>query len=220
MNQDFAVFTDSLKRSLGEKLPGTKAQYKMAPYDRVLKAFANKMARKPKKESAVLCLFYPKNGEVYFVLILRNTYKGIHSAQVSFPGGKTEEIDSSYTDTALRETEEEIGVKRDTIEILGGLTELFIPPSGFQVYPFVGVTTTTPSFTPNPVEVSKIIEVPLKTLLDEANVGRKKIKVSTVNLKFKYPFFDIEGETVWGATAMMLSELKEVIKRDGVERQK
>lgn len=217
MSKPFTDFITSLGRALEKPLPGTKAQFKMAPYERVLKAFASKIMGRPKKESAVLCLFYPKHGETYFALILRNTYKGVHSAQIGFPGGKVEETDDSLEDTALRETEEEVGIKREQIEIIGRLTEVFIPPSGFQVHPFVGFCKTLPDFEPNPDEVSKIIETPLSTLMDESNVGKKKITVSAVKLKINYPFFDIEGETVWGATAMMLSELKEMIRRDDLK---
>ena len=212
MNQDFTSFINALKTELGKPLPGQDAQFKMAPYDRILKVIAKKLTRKKIKESAVLCLFYPKNEEVYFVLILRNTYKGVHSAQVGFPGGKVEAGDNSFEDTALRETEEEVGVQKDLIKIIGPLTEVYIPPSGFQVHPFVGFTDTAPIFVRDPHEVSKIIETPLKVLLDDTNVGRKKITVGGTMLKVNYPFFDFEGETVWGATAMMLSELKEVIK--------
>lgn len=210
----FEEFITDIRTALRRPLPGTKAQFKMAPYERVLKAFADKIIGKQRKESAVLCLFYPKNGEVYFTLILRNTYKGVHSAQVGFPGGKTEEVDRSLEETALRETEEEVGVNKQSIKVLGKLTDVFIPPSGYHVYPFVGYTNDAPQFIPDPKEVSKIIETPLRILMDESIVGRKKIAVSAIKIKVNYPFFDIQGETVWGATAMMLSELKELVKRD------
>ncbi|MBL4735677.1 MAG: CoA pyrophosphatase [Flavobacteriales bacterium] len=213
MNANFSAFITSLETALKQPLPGKEAQYKMAPYDRVLKLIAQAFTTKPMKESAVLCLFYPKNGEPHFTLILRNTYKGIHSAQVSFPGGKVEEGDASLEKTALRETEEEIGVQRDQVKIIGALTDLYIPPSGFHVHPFIGYLEATPAFSPDTNEVSKIIETPLSMLMDEAIVGRKKIMVSTNKLKVNYPYFDILGETVWGATAMMLSELKELIGR-------
>ena len=216
MDKNFAAFVTSLKTALSKPLPGQKAQFKMAPYERILKNLTKKFIWKKPKESAVLCLFYPKNGEPHFALILRNTYKGVHSAQVSFPGGKVDEFDNSLKDTALRETEEEIGVNKSDIEILGKLTEVFIPPSGFQVQPFVGFINAAPNFTPNPDEVSKIIGVPLSILMDESIVGKKKITVSVTKLKINYPYFDILGETVWGATAMMLSELKELIKREGL----
>ncbi|MBL4755163.1 MAG: CoA pyrophosphatase [Flavobacteriales bacterium] len=212
MNSDFSTFITSLETALKRPLPGKVAQFKMAPYDRVLKLIANAFTSKRTKESAVLCLFYPKNREPHFSLILRNTYKGVHSGQIGFPGGKVEEEDASFEQTALRETEEEVGVQRDHVKIIGVLTDLYIPPSGFLVHPFIGYLETAPDFIPDSNEVSKIIETPLSTLMDESIVGRKKIKVSSANLKVKYPYFDIQGETVWGATAMILSELKEIIK--------
>jgi len=212
MDKDFEQFITSLENALSKPLPGQKAQFKMAPYDRVLKVIAKALIGKQKKESAVLCLFYPKDGEPHFVLILRNTYKGIHSGQVSFPGGKVDESDTSLEATAIRETNEEVGVKEEHIQILGKLSEVYIPPSGFQVHPFVGYSKSSLEFDADPNEVSKIIEAPLSVLMDEANVGRKKIMVGGTKLKVNYPYFDIQGETVWGATAMMLSELKEIIK--------
>jgi 8-oxo-dGTP pyrophosphatase MutT (NUDIX family) len=213
MDKRFTDFITSLKAALNEPLPGQFAQYGMAPYERVLKVIAKKLATQPTKESAVLCLFYPKDGEPHFVLILRNTYKGTHSAQVGLPGGKAETWDADFEETALRETEEEVGVDRKLVTIIGALTEVYIPPSGYQVHPFVGYTSEAPLLVPDPTEVSAIIEAPLSTLMDDSIVGRKKIRVSGAKLKVNYPYFDIMGNTVWGATAMMLNELKEVIRQ-------
>ena len=213
MDKGFTNFISSLKTALNEPLPGQEAQFAMAPYERVLKAIAKKLSVKQTKECAVLCFFYPKDGEPHFVLILRNTYSGTHSAQVGFPGGKLEAVDASLEETALRETEEEVGVDKKLIKIIGALTEVYIPPSGFQVHPFVGYIDTPPVLVPDPTEVSAVIETPLSILMDDSIVGRKKITVSGAKFKVNWPYFDILGETVWGATAMMLSELKEVIKR-------
>ena len=217
MDQGFADFITSLNAALMEPLPGQSAQFGMAPYERVLKVIAKKLSVQPTKESAVLCLLYPKEEAPHFVLILRNTYSGIHSAQVGFPGGKAETWDASFEETALRETEEEVGVDQKLITIIGSLTEVYIPPSGYQVHPFVGYTTEAPLLIPDPTEVSAIIEAPLSMLMDDSIVGRKKIKVSGGKLKVNYPYFDIMGNTVWGATAMMLNELKEVIRREKLQ---
>lgn len=218
MEKDFCHFIMSLTSHLKQPLPGKAAQFKMAPYERIIQAaiknftlpFGGK-ASKP-KPSAVLILFYQNKNEIYFPLILRNSYNGVHSAQVSFPGGK-KELDETLMETALRETEEEIGIKRELIMIIGELSQLYIPPSGFLVQPYIGYIKEAPSFSPNPNEVNTLMEVPLKLIMDNTIAGKKKIKVGSNNIKINYPFYSILGQTVWGATAMMLSELKEVLNR-------
>ncbi len=217
MEKDFCHFIMSLTSELKQPLPGKAAQFKMAPYERIIQTaiknftlpFGGK-ASKP-KPSAVLILFYLKKNKIYFTLILRNSYKGVHSAQVSFPGGK-KELKETLKETALRETEEEIGVKRELITIIGELSQLYIPPSGFLVQPFVGYIKEYPSFAPNPTEVNALIEVPLKLIMDYTIVEKKRIKIGSSKIKINYPFYNLLGHTVWGATAMMLSELKEVLK--------
>ena len=162
-------------------LPGEKSQYKMAPFERPIKEEAMKQSSKPKL-SAVLCLFYPKSNQVSFALILRNSYKGTHSAQVSFPGGKKEETDESMMHTALRETEEEIGVPAKNINIIGELSEIYIPPSGFLVSPYVGFVSTNPKFIPDKIEVNSIIETPLQLFMNEGIVKKKSITLSLLRL--------------------------------------
>ena len=103
-------------------------------------------------------LFYPDiNNETRLVLMLRNKYKGVHSNQISLPGGKVDRLDKSLKDTALRETHEEIGLHKDDIDIVGDLSSVYIPPSNFNVYPFIGYINTTPIFHPDPKEVSLIL---------------------------------------------------------------
>jgi 8-oxo-dGTP pyrophosphatase MutT (NUDIX family) len=208
-------FTEKLQAQLSKPLPGKKAQFRMAPYERILQAAAFKLIKQPVK-SAVLVLFYEKEDRIHLVLILRKKYLGVHSAQVSFPGGKQDPEDQDLEHTALRETEEEVGVKKEDIHIIGPLTDLYIPPSNYLVQPYVGYLKQAPVFKPEPKEVEEVIEAPLTMLMDDAIIGKKKIKVSARNLKIKYPYFDVKGHTVWGATAMMLSELKEVLQKGGL----
>ena len=164
------------------------------------------------KLSAVLVLFYPFVDEPHLVLMQRNAYPGVHSAQVSFPGGKAETYDASLQATALREANEEVGVEPDLVRVSGQLTQVYIPPSGFLVEPYVGTTPSRPNFVPNPNEVQHIIEVPVRQLLDEASIQQRSIALSD-GMKIQVPAFILQDFVVWGATAMMLSETKEILQR-------
>lgn len=160
---------------------------------------------------AVLILLYPNKNEWHTVLMKRPVYNGIHSGQISFPGGKTEANDTSLAHTALRETQEEIGIPSSTIDIIGKLTEVYIPPSKFIVHPYIGVAYKQPEFIPDKNEVDKLIEVTLNQLLSEKNNTTQKIILSN-GLAVNTPCIKVQNEIVWGATAMMISELKEIMK--------
>lgn len=194
-------------------LPAESSQFKMAPPFRKELLKMQKTAIKSAKKASVLALFYPdKNQKTMFVLILRKSYKGVHSAQISFPGGKLELQDNSLQDTALRETFEEIGVPEKEIEIVSPLTQVYIPPSNFYVQPFLGVTTKTPAFLKEESEVEDIIEVPLKHFFNDDLVVSKKVSTS-YSVDIEVPAFLLNGYVVWGATAMILSEVKDVLKQ-------
>jgi 8-oxo-dGTP pyrophosphatase MutT (NUDIX family) len=170
-------------------------------------------AIKRAKKAGVLALFYPdKNWKTHFILILRNTYNGVHSAQIGFPGGKVEEQDASLEATALRETFEEIGVPKNAMEVVRKLSEVYIPPSNFYVQPFMAITTQTPQFIKQDHEVEAIIEVPLKHFFDDANVISQKVCTS-YSVEVEVPAFHLNNFVVWGATAMMLSEIKDLLKQ-------
>ena len=209
---DFVAFQDKLSTQLKAPLPGIDAQLKLAPYTRLTRKIAKEQDTNPKL-SAVLALLFPKNNEPHLLLTLRNSYKGVHSQQVSFPGGKREDTDTSFEQTALRETQEEVGISPKSIQIIGKLTEVYIPPSRFLVHPFVGISQAQPTYKPDATEVAEIIECSISQLLDDNLVKEKDIFVSTTQLKMKTKYFDINGHVVWGATAIMLSELKEIIKQ-------
>lgn len=162
------------------------------------------------RESSVLILLYPgaANPEsAMIVLMLRSEYGGVHSGQISLPGGKSEPGDKDRAATALREAQEEIGIEPSNVHLLGSLTDLYIPPSNFLVTPILGYQNTAPSFKADPSEVAEIIEIPLAELLNEANVCLRKMKLS-VGISLKVPAFCIDGHIIWGATAMILSEFK------------
>ena len=161
---------------------------------------------------AVLILFYPKETGIHTVLIQRPTYDGVHSAQVAFPGGKKEEDDSTLTETALREAEEEVGINAGVVTVAGALTKLYIPPSNFLVTPVVGFCESKPLFIPQQTEVDEIVEVDLATLTNEKLINEKVIHLQQ-NISLHVKYYDLYGKTVWGATAMMIAEMNELLKR-------
>jgi 8-oxo-dGTP pyrophosphatase MutT (NUDIX family) len=207
----FAEFTKYIPKILQQQLPGGAAHLKMAPAGRPVSLPEAEYEKLNPKKSAVMMLVYPRAGEARIVLIKRNTYPGIHSAQISFPGGKSEPEDKDFMATALRETFEEVGITQSEIEVVMPFSEIYIPPSNFLVYPFLGLMTDEPVFAPNPAEVSEIIEMPLKIFLDETTVAEMPMQTS-YSQHIMVPAFIIDGNIVWGATAMILSELKETIK--------
>ncbi|REJ81431.1 MAG: CoA pyrophosphatase [Bacteroidetes bacterium] len=166
------------------------------------------------KWGSVMILLYEEEERVKIPLILRPDNTGIHSGQVALPGGRFEPADENLINTALRETKEEIGVDSDRIKLIGKLTELYIPPSNFLVYPHIGMLKGRPLFIPDRKEVVKVIPLDLELLMDERRVHEKEIRLSN-GLGIVTPYFNVNGYTVWGATAMILSEFKSVLYEVG-----
>ena len=209
---DFQDFLHYISKLEHEVLPAEAAHNLMIPPERkqIMKDL-NLESKNPRK-AAVMMLFYPKKTQTHLVLIQRNAYPGVHSSQIAFPGGKVELEDETFTHTALRETQEEIGIASDQIQVVRAFTEVYIPPSNFMVYPFLGLSHEELSFTPDPEEVAGIIELPLVHFLDENNVVSQRMDTS-YSKAIEVPAFKIQDHYVWGATAMMLSELKETLKK-------
>jgi 8-oxo-dGTP pyrophosphatase MutT (NUDIX family) len=205
---DFTTFIDKLKTRLQQPLPGITAHSIMASETRLKLKMPS--PNEKTRESAVLILFYPSDNQVFIPLILRPQYDGVHGGQMAFPGGRAEKEDENLIRTALREAQEEIGVRVSDVNILGKLTKLFIPPSNFYVQPVVGYLTRKPEFYPDPREVDKVIEIGLEDLKNPKIIGRKILNVRGTEVDT--PFYDILNTTVWGATAMMISELLVVIE--------
>lgn len=209
---NFETFIKSVSKIKNLNLPGEDSQFKMSPPFRKDLIEDNREKMKYAKKAGVMALFYPDlNIETHLILILRKTYKGVHSAQVGFPGGKYEDDDPNLEYTALRETQEEVGVRMDTVEVLKPMTPLYIPPSNFTVAPFVGITHQTPNFIKQDEEVEDLIEVKITDFLSDGNSIDTKVMTS-YNLELEVPAFKLNGHVVWGATAMMLSELKDLLK--------
>ena len=185
----------------------------MAPIERLQELTKQSLKNNKAKKAAVMVLFYPnQDDETLLALILRNTYKGVHSAQVGFPGGKQEPSDISAEHTALRETQEEIGVLQQDIIVLKKLTQIYIPPSNFFVEPFMGVCKTTPQFILQETEVEALIEVKISDFLDDNIYCTRRLSTSYAT-DIEVPAYLLNNHVVWGATAMMLSEVRELLKQ-------
>lgn len=203
-------FPDILKTEIQKGLPGTDVQWEMASSDRMVKDFP----RHPGKDArlaSVLILLYPNNGSIFTVFMQRPDYDGVHSGQISFPGGKKEPSDNSAVETAIREANEETGVDPFRISVIGTLTPLFIPVSNNLVTPVVGWIDTRPAFKHQPEEVVFLFEADLNKLLDPSLVRIKPFDIRGEMLEVKY--FNYEGNTIWGATAMILHELLVILRR-------
>lgn len=201
---------NKLKIQLQKPLPGFPAQYEMAPVSRP-KINVENLERGQYKSSAVLILFcLDENNDSFIPLIERFSYIGAHSAQISFPGGKYEEHDGNLQNTAIRECFEEIGLQND-IEVIGKLTDLFIPVSSFLVAPYIGFCKiSNPPLFPHEREVKSILKLSVEILLKEKIIEHGVVE--TDDYKIKTPYFLVEGNKVWGATAMMLNELRTILK--------
>lgn len=209
-------FIDKLLSQINKGLPGVEAQYKMAPTRRIKPDLTYFKKKEEAPKSSVLILLYPKNNSIHVVLIERPVYNGTHSGQIAFPGGKVDVNDKSPLHTAIRETYEEIGFKISEKDIIAELTSLYIPASNFEVFPFIAWKNHEPQFIPNTREVASILETPIKIIINEDCINQVKIPINK-ELSYNAPCFIISGKTVWGATAMILSELRELIKLSGAE---
>jgi 8-oxo-dGTP pyrophosphatase MutT (NUDIX family) len=197
-----------LSERLKKELPGKLAQLEAIPYRKVdYGTFNMDTARR----SGVLILFYIKESEPHIVLIQRPVYEGTHSGQIAFPGGKVEETDVDIEDTALREANEEVGVVMDDVEVIGKLTDMFIPVSNFIVTPVIGFIDYSPSFILDPREVAEIVSVKLSKITEITELTLNKVKLNT-GLKIEVPTFELNNKIVWGATAVILNELRHVLQ--------
>ena len=209
---NFDLFLNSISKIEQAPLPGQASQFKMSPPYRMDLIEKQAEAMKSSKRAGVLALFYPDTLQnTNLILILRKTYKGVHSAQVGFPGGKLEPQDESLEYTAVRETQEEVGVPLKDIKVIKAMTEVYIPPSNFTVHPFMGITTKTPKFVKQDDEVEDLIEVTLKDFIDD-NLMTSQLIMTSLQKEVEVPAFHFNVHIVWGATAMMLNEVKDLLK--------
>ena len=196
-----------IKERLNHPLPGKAAQEKMLTLPKIpvnIPRFERKGI-----PAGVLLLLFPDNDNIHFFLTLRTETVDHHKGQISFPGG-VQEHNETLEHTALRETMEEIGIKPESISMIGKLTPLFIPVTGFEIFPFIGWSDNKPVTKAQDKEVEKIIVVSISDLIDEQKHKIKKTKIR--NIPVSMPYYDLNGETVWGATSMILSEFKTIIQ--------
>jgi 8-oxo-dGTP pyrophosphatase MutT (NUDIX family) len=200
---------DQLQQRLLLPLPGAVAHepLRATPTGMIKPKFDHSL---PPKPGSVMILLYPDGNQIKFPLTKRHEYLGAHSGQVSLPGGKAEPGETAI-ETALRETEEEIGVNAHQIKVIGQLSQFFVMPSNFMVIPVVGLVEQRPVYQAQQSEVVRIIEGNLSDLIQPDAIRTKEIVAAKI-YPMLAPHFEIEGEVVWGATAMMLNELRVIVK--------
>jgi 8-oxo-dGTP pyrophosphatase MutT (NUDIX family) len=203
-------FADKLKRELSNGLPGTEVQWEMASSDRMVKDFPRNR-REDSLEGSVLILLYPVDNKVNTVFIQRPVYNGVHSGQISFPGGKREKSDKDLIETAIREATEETGIDPCILNIAGTLTPLYIPISNIVVTPVVAWTEIQPLFIPEKTEVAFLIEAALELFCNGSLIKTVPYKINGESLMIRC--YDYKNNIIWGATAMILHELVVVLKR-------
>lgn len=200
---------DWLLSCFEKELPGEAAH---APYKRYRQQFEKSHAEKLRRPAAVAIHLYLKNAAWYFILIERSTYDGQHSGQMAFPGGKPDPTDPHLEHTARRESREEIGIPTDQGQHIGTLSNVWIPVSGFEVSPFVFLHDEAPLLQPDPREVKNIEEVALKDLLNDSSLTLKDIEIPGGQILEAHPCFLLNNKVVWGATALMLNEVRMLLK--------
>lgn len=202
-------FLTYLKETLRGDLSGLEAHQKMLPPGRRLKTHKDELSLV--KASSVLLLLFPEGEQIYICLIKRPSTMTHHPGQISFPGGKVEKEDHSAEMTALREAQEEVGVNPSFIQILGKLSELYVEVSKFLIHPFLAWADQKPEFLLNTDEVEELILFPLTDFIANETILETELNTFSGLLRVKY--YPFNSEIIWGATAMILSELIEIIKK-------
>ena len=204
---DFQRFITQLKITINKDLPGEESHQKMRViYDQSIEL---PFSKKNSTQAAVLILLYLADNEIYFFLTKRTDELKHHKGQISLPGG-TQEGNEKLIDTALRETQEEIGINKTSISIIGTITPLFVPVTGFMIYPFIGYSLNKLDPKPDPVEVATIFSVNISDLLNKENRTTEQRNIRGYDVQV--PYFKLNDYQVWGATSMILSEFRDLIK--------
>ena len=192
------------------KIDSNLSHLKMAPPFRKHLLELTKTNYYNSKKAGVNILFHPNNNKVYFTLILRNKYKGVHSNQIGLPGGRFENEDKDIFQTALRETNEEIGVNSNKITLIKKLNNIYVPPSNYDIFPFMVYTADKVEFIIDKNEVQEVINIEIDQLINSRVVKTKASQISNRQIDALVPAYKLGGHYVWGATAMILSEVKDI----------
>ena len=203
---------DQLKQKFELPLSGLNSHLKMAPEHRADELKNNKDASVNARKSAVMILFFQEDNALKMIVIRRSVYVGIHSGQIAFPGGRYEEEDGDVRVTALREIEEEIGIPKDKIEIIGRLSDIYVPPSNFMISIFVGYLAEKPVYKIDEREVEEVIEIPFSDFFKPDVIKQKDFYVNSIKAVSNAPYFDVTNAEIWGASAMVISELLDILK--------
>lgn len=203
----FHQIVSRLRQNTNGPLPGIAAQLRMAPSLRNGEEFSITPNNHAVQSAVLIGIFEEKDG-AHTLLIKRASYNGIHSGQISFPGGKYERIDTDLMATALREAHEEVGIEPTQVEIIGKLTPLFISVSNMLVHPYVGIIPKPTALKLDAHEVEYVI-TPSLALLQSKNCLASKV-ITSHGRTIEAPYFNAENEVIWGATAMIISELIEL----------
>ncbi|MEO1450101.1 MAG: CoA pyrophosphatase [Bacteroidota bacterium] len=205
----YPEFAPRLKNQLAATLPGWEAQSLLAP------ALRKRVTHIPEnaRQSAVLMLVYQHAGELFIPFMRRAQDGRVHGGQISLPGGKREPGDRDFTHTAVREAHEEMNIRPNEVDVLGPLSEIYIPPSNFIVYPKVGFAPQRPDFIPNPTEVDEIIEIPVGELLEDDRVDTFEVDIFGGNKVEAPGFMFLDKYLIWGGTAMIVAEMVEILKK-------
>ncbi len=210
---DYQEFKSILEKTKGGSLPGEAAQLELAPFGRsALSEMSLDLSQA--RKAGVLALFEQRDNQAQLILTSRTTYPGAHSGQISFPGGSFEEEDQNFEQTAKRETKEEIGVDTSEYRLWGALSPLYIPPSNFLVHPFLAYSDKPLQMEKEEKEVAEIHSIAFKRFLQDDAISFPKITMSN-GFKLKSPAFEIDNLLIWGATAMMIAEIRRLIIQTG-----
>ena len=205
---------DELKQKFQLPLPGLSSHLKMAPKPRVQDLINKTADARNAQKSAVLILFFQEYNELKMIVIRRSSYVGVHSGQIAFPGGRFEVEDIDVQTTALREIEEEIGISREDIEIIGRLSDIYVPPSNFLISVFVGYLTQKPVFNIDKREVHEVIELTLNDFFAENVIHEKEFVVPSTAGSVNAAYYNVGNVELWGASAMVMTELLDVLKKE------
>ncbi|MBN1926915.1 MAG: CoA pyrophosphatase [Prolixibacteraceae bacterium] len=203
------IDNEDIRMALRQKLPGALAYKTLLPKGRPTEITQHK--KNNIRKSAVLVAIFKKENMLYFCLTRRSRKMKHHPGQISFPGGACEKTDASVIETALREMEEETGISPRNIDIIGKLSELYIPVSNFLIHPVVGFINNVKGFKIDNNEVEELITIPVIEFLNEKNIASETIPTFIGNLET--PCYKINGHVIWGATAMIIAEFSWMLKQ-------